>query len=165
MCRLSWNLGASSSWNPQGLSRPVMGLLYLYFNNGCTIASQCYVKRILPVLMNVQLPGTSGTQYAFKWFNSIWHCFPNILTLELHRIHQRTQHKARYFNVRDNTDWCRMVPWRLCSLKVRTKDVSLPRRLPTRSLMATCDWMPFIPTRDVTTPRRIVQLNLMSNVT
>jgi hypothetical protein len=29
MCRLSWNLGASNSWNPQGLSRPVMGLLYL----------------------------------------------------------------------------------------------------------------------------------------
>jgi len=30
MCRLSWNLGASTSWNPQGLSRPVIGLLYLY---------------------------------------------------------------------------------------------------------------------------------------
>jgi len=30
VCRLSWNLGASTSWNPQGLSRPVMGLLYLY---------------------------------------------------------------------------------------------------------------------------------------
>jgi len=30
ICRLSWNLGASTSWNPQGLSRPVMGLLYLY---------------------------------------------------------------------------------------------------------------------------------------
>ena len=28
-CRFSWNLGASTSWNPQGLSRPVMGLLYL----------------------------------------------------------------------------------------------------------------------------------------
>jgi hypothetical protein len=27
MCRLSWNLGASTSRNPQGLSRPVMGLL------------------------------------------------------------------------------------------------------------------------------------------
>jgi len=27
MCRMSWNLGASPSWNPQGLSRPVMGLL------------------------------------------------------------------------------------------------------------------------------------------
>ena len=30
MCRLSWNLGASTSWNPQGLSRSVMGLLLLY---------------------------------------------------------------------------------------------------------------------------------------
>ena len=30
MCRLSWNLGASASWNPQGLSRTVMGLLYLF---------------------------------------------------------------------------------------------------------------------------------------
>jgi len=30
MCRLSWNLVASSSWKPQGLSRPVMGLLYLF---------------------------------------------------------------------------------------------------------------------------------------
>jgi len=30
MCRMSWNVGASPSWNPQGLSRPVMGLLYLY---------------------------------------------------------------------------------------------------------------------------------------
>jgi hypothetical protein len=29
MCRLSINLGASTSWNPKGLSRPVMGLLYL----------------------------------------------------------------------------------------------------------------------------------------
>jgi hypothetical protein len=31
MCRLSWYLGASTSWNPVGLSRPVMGLLYLYY--------------------------------------------------------------------------------------------------------------------------------------
>jgi hypothetical protein len=31
MCWLSWNLGAWTSWNPQGLSRPVMGLLF------CTI--------------------------------------------------------------------------------------------------------------------------------
>ena len=30
MCCLSWNLGASTSWNPQGLSKPVMGLLYHY---------------------------------------------------------------------------------------------------------------------------------------
>jgi hypothetical protein len=30
MSRLSWNLGASNSWNTQGLSRPVMGWLYIY---------------------------------------------------------------------------------------------------------------------------------------
>ena len=28
-CRLLWNLGASTSWNPQDLPRPVMGLFYL----------------------------------------------------------------------------------------------------------------------------------------
>jgi hypothetical protein len=33
MCRLSRNLGASTSWNPQGLFRPVMELLYLYYVN------------------------------------------------------------------------------------------------------------------------------------
>ena len=30
MCRLSWNLGAGTSWKPQGLSRAVMGLLSLF---------------------------------------------------------------------------------------------------------------------------------------
>jgi hypothetical protein len=30
MCRLSGNLGASNSWNPKGLPRPAMELLYLY---------------------------------------------------------------------------------------------------------------------------------------
>jgi hypothetical protein len=34
MCRLSRNLGASTSWNPVDLSRPVMGLLYLYLALG-----------------------------------------------------------------------------------------------------------------------------------
>jgi hypothetical protein len=29
MCQLSKNLGASTSWNPLGLFRPVMGLLLL----------------------------------------------------------------------------------------------------------------------------------------
>jgi len=30
-CWLSWNQGASASWNTQGLSRPEQGLLYLLF--------------------------------------------------------------------------------------------------------------------------------------
>ena len=33
-CRLYWNLGASASWKTQGLSMPVMGLLYLWLQ-GC----------------------------------------------------------------------------------------------------------------------------------
>jgi hypothetical protein len=39
MCRLSRNLGASTSWNPLGLSRPVMGLLYLSTKPVMTFAS------------------------------------------------------------------------------------------------------------------------------
>jgi len=35
MCRLSRNLGASTSWYPQCLSKPVMGLHYLYLYFGC----------------------------------------------------------------------------------------------------------------------------------
>jgi hypothetical protein len=35
MCRLSWNLGISSSWNPLGLSRPVMGLPNRTYNSFC----------------------------------------------------------------------------------------------------------------------------------
>jgi len=37
MCRLSWNLWASALWNPQGLSTPVMGLLYLYLYPFCIV--------------------------------------------------------------------------------------------------------------------------------
>jgi hypothetical protein len=37
MCRLSWNLGASTSWNPQGLTRPIMGLLF----RPCVTISVC----------------------------------------------------------------------------------------------------------------------------
>jgi hypothetical protein len=40
VCRLFWNLGAPTSCNPQGLSRPVMGLLYLYLT--CPVI-QCHI--------------------------------------------------------------------------------------------------------------------------
>ena len=44
MCRLSWNLGASTSWNPQGLSRPVMGLFYLF--NHSSVCVLYHVSRM-----------------------------------------------------------------------------------------------------------------------
>ena len=46
MCRLSWNLEASSSWNPQGLSGPVTSLLfYLYLD---WVGGQRHVPDVLP---------------------------------------------------------------------------------------------------------------------
>jgi len=33
---LSWNLGALTSWNPLGLSSPVMGLFYLFYTPNTT---------------------------------------------------------------------------------------------------------------------------------
>ena len=58
MCRLSWNLGASASWNPQGLSRPVMGLLYLFHH--CV----CYLHK----------PGSKSHTRSY------WHTVTNRLT-------------------------------------------------------------------------------------
>jgi hypothetical protein len=40
MCRLSINLWASTSWNPQGLSRPVMGLLYIFLSMVQSVTSE-----------------------------------------------------------------------------------------------------------------------------
>jgi hypothetical protein len=37
MCRLSRNLGASTSWNPKGLSRPVMGLFFFCRPRTCKV--------------------------------------------------------------------------------------------------------------------------------
>jgi hypothetical protein len=44
MCRLSKNLGASTSWSPKGLPRPVMGLLDLFivgkYHRHCTLKTE-----------------------------------------------------------------------------------------------------------------------------
>ena len=54
MCQLSWNLGALTSWNPQGLSRAVMGLLYILtyserapssssMQSACAVSETCHI--------------------------------------------------------------------------------------------------------------------------
>jgi hypothetical protein len=45
MCLLSRNLRASTSRNPKGLSRPVMGLLYLSFTREIRIALKIVVGK------------------------------------------------------------------------------------------------------------------------
>ena len=78
MCQLSWNLRVSAFWNPQGLSRPGMGLLYLYpcsppgelhetTNAAVTIA---LYSQILTVPTNAQL--------TFIWMYLGVKCFFNL---------------------------------------------------------------------------------------
>ena len=50
MCWLYWNMGASTSWNPQGRCRPVQGLVYLYlylsiFISSLTLCSTSFLTR------------------------------------------------------------------------------------------------------------------------
>ena len=48
LCQLSWNLGALTSWSPQGLSRPIMGLLNL--------VQWIFVQVITDTCLNAALP-------------------------------------------------------------------------------------------------------------
>jgi hypothetical protein len=76
MCQLSWNLGASTSWNLQDLSRPVQGLIYLYLSYVTTlkkksvlinnvkehqfsVASHWLLFRMTPTLLYAQLCASS----------------------------------------------------------------------------------------------------------
>ena len=78
MCRLSWNLGASTSWNPQGLSRPVMGLLYLYLYlnqiNLVYAIPNCSFKSHFNIILPY-MPRSSWWCPSFKlsdWNMQIW---------------------------------------------------------------------------------------------
>ena len=53
ICRLSWNLGASTSWNPQSLSKPVMGLLYLYFPYLSTDMGEIWYRNFHTVSLSI----------------------------------------------------------------------------------------------------------------
>jgi len=64
MCLLSWNLGASTSWNSQGLSRPVMGLLYpfYYVTNWCLEGSCLHLHSYV---LKMKIKYFSETSYKF----------------------------------------------------------------------------------------------------
>jgi hypothetical protein len=59
--RLSINLGASTSWNPVGLSRPVMGLLYL-------LQSELLAETVFSALHHLLSPSLSSTPFNFSPF-------------------------------------------------------------------------------------------------
>ena len=65
-CRLSWNLWTSTSWNTQGLSRPVMGLLYLFvlFRRPSVTSSYVVQWRLWSVWLKL---GEEGEVHNGKW--------------------------------------------------------------------------------------------------
>jgi hypothetical protein len=71
MCRLSWNLWASASWNPQGLSRSVTGLLYILqlskLPHFCAVSfvMVVYLMSVCPHLANRE------SQNGFSWNSTL----------------------------------------------------------------------------------------------
>jgi hypothetical protein len=73
MCRLSKNLGALISWSPKGLSRPVMGLLYLF---------------IIIRILQVEHHGRTDVLYnihgpTFCGCNMFWYSYQNSVGLNM----------------------------------------------------------------------------------
>jgi len=93
MWRLPWNLGASISWNPQGLSRPVIGLLYLHriYKQVC---DTCTFILTVPHIVSFWDPRMhykcwyigSVLQKAWWWLNTVETCCLNSLNPELNPI-------------------------------------------------------------------------------
>jgi hypothetical protein len=69
MCRLSWNLEASTSWNPQGRSMPVMGLLYLLLTPWSTVL----LEKLTGLQLVKKLPAFYWTRRFITAFTSARH--------------------------------------------------------------------------------------------
>ena len=83
VCQLSWNVGTSTSWNPLGLSRPVMGLLFIYTTHNRRSKSACMgcwvIEWVLPdILKNggmfivmVKECKICSTAWKYRWSHYI----------------------------------------------------------------------------------------------
>jgi hypothetical protein len=109
MCRWSWNLGASTSWNPKGLSRPVMGLMS---GDGFWLQehrNNIWLKTTYSDLQkSLSLPRTSSWVSTSTRGRSIYikhhykHMIPEVLTLaedggstQRHNTDQQNPHVSR----------------------------------------------------------------------
>jgi len=81
MWRLSWNLGASTFWNTQGLSRTIQGLfypyLYLYYQFKAQKKQKCLI--LLPLLcstrtgcLHICCPRCISSQWSCPNFRCSW---------------------------------------------------------------------------------------------
>jgi len=76
-CWLSWNLGASTSWNPQGLSRAVMGLLYLLPNTTSYLSNTSSCTFQMTDTANIRLITKMRIKKKiFTAAGQVWHLKP-----------------------------------------------------------------------------------------
>ena len=108
ICRLSWNLGPSDSWNPQGLSRPIMGLLYVYlyslctflnFRCSCSHCTFCHDLRSILLRVFARLVTLSKRQVLIEMTRKIALILRRLMSyiygapiLDVSRSHTTTQH-------------------------------------------------------------------------
>jgi len=116
MCRLFWNLGASTSWNPRGLSRSVMGLLYLYLYEGYKLLTFTRLYLFETNLM-----------YSVSIVHTVPHVCINLSSLNQHSMHHLSSHTPYHFEI---------VVHIKESLKDRLNHTHIPRILTLRRLMS-----------------------------
>ena len=92
MCQLSWNVGASTYWNPQGLSRPVMGLLYLLI-----LLFGRYIWILIPVYPTI-LNHISHTQWEFNTLYKAHYFHLFLIIFEQPAQSNKIQTRDRVFN-------------------------------------------------------------------
>ena len=117
MCRLSWNLWASNSWNPQSLSRPVMGLLHLYRYCQFCFDTRSTCPRISHhgIPQYVQL---SQELLTARCVNLTPWILSEIINFELHHTIM-SSYCVKYWNI--NTKSSSIKLWKLTGLKFAPK--------------------------------------------
>jgi hypothetical protein len=82
-CRLSRNVEASTSWNPVGLSRPVMGLL---FNFNKIVTTHCDTRAALQTRTNAREQATLQSDANFVPLRQRSNYYA-VTTICLHQTH------------------------------------------------------------------------------
>ena len=70
---LSRNLGALTSWNPLGLSRPVMGLIYFYLTYLLTPRCRVLLEQLTGLQLVKKFPAFHGTRRSITARTSVRH--------------------------------------------------------------------------------------------
>jgi hypothetical protein len=96
-CWLSWNLGASNSWNPKSLSWPVTGFLYLftilYYNIVyCTTYIILYYTTLQFTIMYYTIVYFTSPYHTTLHYPILYHTILHYTTLHYPILHYTTLH-------------------------------------------------------------------------